>query len=134
MHEASHATACQIYSLPILTVNIDSDQPEYRRARLNTLQKLLQPDYLESCVVVCLAGGAGEKLFFGSILGDSGDLVQARQHLSRRFGPLEIGFQLARMRDAADALVRLEQQRIRRIADALLRHGSLTGQQITALV
>jgi hypothetical protein len=49
----------------------------------------------------------------------------ARRYLARRFDPLQIGVEIARLRDAAHRLVATEwaQQRIRLIAAALLRQG-----------
>jgi hypothetical protein len=57
-------------------------------------------------------------------------------YLARRFSPLQIGFELARCRDAAQRLVRTSwaQQRICQIANALLRRGSLNSEQIYELV
>src|SRR6516225_12217727 len=58
-----------------------------------------------------------------------------RQHLARRFEPLRIADEIARHRDAAELLVRTAwaEQRIRLVAAALLRHGTLTGDEISAL-
>jgi hypothetical protein len=59
----------------------------------------------------------------------------ARHYLSPQFDPLWIGAALARYRDAAERLVRSEwgQDRIRRIAAALLQHETLSGDEIGRL-
>jgi hypothetical protein len=59
----------------------------------------------------------------------------ARRYLSECCDPLWIGVMLARHKDAADKLVRTPwaSSRIRLIATALLRHGTLTGEQIEGL-
>jgi hypothetical protein len=56
----------------------------------------------------------------------------ARHYLSRRSDPLQIGAEIARLRDAARRLVRTAwaQHRIRLVAAALLRHETLTGDEI----
>ena len=56
--------------------------------------------------------------------------------LARKYDAMQIGVALARYRDAADKLIRTPwaQQRIRLIADALLRHGSLTGDEIGIMI
>jgi hypothetical protein len=56
----------------------------------------------------------------------------AREHIARSVNPLQVGVELARHRDAAARLVRSAwaQQRIRLLADALLRCGTLSGEEI----
>jgi hypothetical protein len=92
---------------------------------------------VEAMSVLCLSGAAAEELFCGKIEDDADriDIAMAREALARRYDALEIGFQLARARDSAEALVRAEwaQQRIRLIAEALFRHGSLSGTEILEL-
>jgi hypothetical protein len=59
----------------------------------------------------------------------------ARRYLAQEFSPLRIGIEFERLRGGAQRLVATDwaRSRIKTIADALLRHGSLTGQQIAAL-
>jgi hypothetical protein len=89
---------------------------------------------VEVMATLALAGPSAEEFFVGRIEdgSDQIDVAMARDYLSRKYNPLEIGFQLRRHRDAADKLVSWAMQRIKLIADALLRRGSLTGEQITA--
>ena len=60
----------------------------------------------------------------------------ACEYLARQLNPLQIGGELVRYRDAAQRLVRSPwaPRRIRLLADALLRHGTLSGEQIFELV
>jgi hypothetical protein len=76
------------------------------------------------------------RLFCGSNEGSAADLRTAREHLVRRIGPLRIGVERDRYRSAARSLVSSSsaQRRIRVIADALLRCGSLDAEQIYELV
>ena len=59
----------------------------------------------------------------------------AHEYLARQLNPLQVGAELTRYRDAAQRLIRSPwaQQRIRLLADALLRHGTLTGEEIVGL-
>ena len=59
----------------------------------------------------------------------------AYEYLARQLNPLQVGGELVRYRDAAQRLVRSAwaRHRIRLLADALLRHGTLTGEQISAI-
>ena len=86
-------------------------------------------------VTLALAGPAGEEAFFGSIEdgSDEGDYAMAREYLSHAIAdPLRAAAELARCRAAAERLVRSQfgATRIRLFADALLRHGSLSAQEI----
>jgi hypothetical protein len=76
---------------------------------------------IQSPLVACNLGEAVSKL--------SMNLRIARPYLTREFGPLQIGTEIARLRAAAGRLVRdsCSQERIQLIADALLRHGTLRG-------
>jgi hypothetical protein len=65
--------------------------------------------------------------------GDEPDLRMAREQvLCAIADPLRVGIELARCRVAAERLVRSEfaQDRIRVLAAALLRHGTLRGEEI----
>jgi hypothetical protein len=86
-------------------------------------------------VTLCLAGPEAEREFCGSISDDSdrADYDMAREYLARSIAnPLQAAAELMRYRDAAQRLVRSPwaQQRIRLLADALLRHGTLSGEEI----
>jgi hypothetical protein len=87
-------------------------------------------------VTFCFAGPAAEELFCGALDdgSDRADYEMAKHYLSRRFGPLQIGAEIARLRDAAERLVRTPwaQHRIGLIAGALVRHGTLTGEELSA--
>jgi hypothetical protein len=90
---------------------------------------------LETIVTMCLCGPAAETLFCGPIEdgSDAGDLQMAREYLARSISnPLRAAAELARCRAAAERLVRSAwaQQRIHLLADALLRQGTLRGEEI----
>jgi hypothetical protein len=67
---------------------------------------------------------------------DQTDYDMAYEFLARQLNPLQVGGELVRYRDAAQRLVRSPwaQQPIRLLADALLRHGTLRGEQIFELL
>jgi hypothetical protein len=89
-------------------------------------------------VTFCLAGPAAEELFCGPIAdgNDRADYEMAKHYLARRFDLLKVGTEIARLRDAAHRLVRTAwaQERVRLLADALLRHGTLTGDEIGVMI
>jgi hypothetical protein len=83
--------------------------------------------------IFCLSGPAAERLFCGAISDDSDriDIEMCRESLFLSgFNAFAVAAEIARLRTAADRLVRSEQDRIRLIAQALLRHQRLTGEQI----
>ena len=133
LHEAGHAVAALTFAIPIISVSIDAATPHLHHARY-------QPQHdagLETLAVMFLAGPSAEQLFCGSIEPgtDRFDLAMAREHLARRFAPLQIGAEMVHLRGSAEALVRLPWawQRIEVIANALLQRGTLSGTDIAAL-
>jgi len=133
VHEAGHAGACLCLGIPITAVTIDAANPHCTRARYRPQHEA----GLECLVTMCLAGPMAEVMACGPITdgGDQTDYQMARDYLARRFGPLQIGAEIARLRDAAARLVRTQwaRQRIETIAAALLQLQTLTGAQIEAL-
>jgi hypothetical protein len=132
-HEASHCAAALALGIPLISVTIDGGSYMHRAFYRAATAEL----GIETMCILCLAGPAGEDFYLGKFDDDAhdGDYQQAHEVLSRQYGPLEIGAALLRFRDAADKLVRspFGRARIPVIADALLRHGSLTGEAIAAL-
>jgi hypothetical protein len=127
IHEAAHAVAALTYGVPLIRANLR----EVACASFRAPRGLAT----EALVVFWLSGGEAERLFCGSDDGSAGDLRTAREHLVQRCGPLRLGIELDRYRSAARSLVPAPsaQARIRLIADALLRCGSLDAEQIYEL-
>jgi hypothetical protein len=133
-HEAGHVTAALAFAIPIIRVTIADGTPHLHRARYHA------PDAdfgLECMVTLCLSGPEAEREFCGAITDNSDriDHEMARDYLARQLNPLQVGAELVRCRDAAQRLVRspFAHHRIRLLADALLRHGTLSGEQIFEL-
>ena len=132
-HEAGHCVAALTYGIPLVHVSIVG-HPHAQCANYRPPQGLA----CEALLTFYLAGSGAEKEFCGASDhgGDRIDVDNARRYLARRFAPLQVGFQLVRYRDAAQRLVQSAwaRQRIRVLAEALLSHGTLTGEQIAALL
>jgi hypothetical protein len=133
-HEADHCAAALAFGIPVVSVSIADDNPHLLRGRYHAPHDC----GLECMVTLCLAGPASEELFCGRIEdgSDQSDVRMAREYLAHQFAPLQVGVQLSRYRDAAQRLVRSAwaQERICLIADRLLRFGSLTGEDVAALL
>lgn len=133
-HEIGHVIAAITYGIPIISVSINTATPHMHRGNYHPPPGI----GLEAMVTLCLAGPAAETFYVGPITdgSDETDYRMAREYLSRRYDTLEIGVQLNRMRDAADKLVRTQwaRDRIERISAALLARGTLTSEDVAALV
>ena len=132
-HEAGHCVAALTFGIPILSVTIDPPPNMHRGA-----YKAEHACALEYLTVLCLAGIAAEELFCGPITdgGDQPDLRMARTHLAHAIAnPFRAAAELARCRAAAQRLVRSQwaQQRIAKLAEALLARGTLSGEEIHGL-
>jgi hypothetical protein len=125
--------AALAFAIPIIRVTIADDTPHLHRGRYRAEADLA----LKSMVTLCLAGPEAEKEFCGPISDDSDrvDYQMAYEYLARQLNPLQVGAEFLRYRDAAQRLVRSAwaRHRIRLLADALLRHGTLTVEQISAI-
>jgi stage V sporulation protein SpoVS len=133
-HEAGHAVACLCFGAPIIRVTINAD-PHCHRGRWHSESDMA----LAHIAVVCLSGPASEITYVGPITDNSDDVdyAMARRYLAEDgVDPVMIGVEFERLRDAAHRLVRTDwaQQRIRLIADALLRHGTLTGDEVGVMI
>jgi hypothetical protein len=132
-HEAGHVAAALVLGVPIVSVTIDNVTPHMHRGHYRPSHDL----GLECMVTLCLAGPAAEALFCGPITdgSDRVDIEMAREYLARWFRPALILFELARHRDAAERLVAtpFARHRIPLIAAALIKCGTLTGDDIAGL-
>jgi hypothetical protein len=132
-HEAGHCAAAIAFGIPIVHVSIEAEAGHLWRGHYRERADLA----LECIVTLCLAGPAAEEFFVGPINdgSDRADYEMARYYLARQFGPLHVEAEIVRLRDAAERLVRTAwaEQRIRLVADALLQHGTLTGEEICGL-
>jgi hypothetical protein len=112
---------------------IENDRPHLHRGRYHVSDADLG---LESMVTLCLAGPEAEKEFSGLIDdgSDQTDYQMARESLARSIAnPLHAAAELTRYRDAAQRLVRSTWARHCLLAYALLRNGSLRGDEILGL-
>jgi hypothetical protein len=132
-HEAGHCVAAITFAIPIIGVTIAVDVPHLHRGRY-------RPPHdagLECVVTLCLSGSEAEREYCGPITDGSEqiDFAMARAYLGRQFDPLQIGGELSRCRDAAQRLIRSPwgRQRITVLADALLRHGTLSAEEVAAV-
>jgi hypothetical protein len=132
VHEAGHVAAAVQLGVPVIRATIDRKQPHFLRGRYKQSRDLA----IEHLVTVCLAGPAAEEMFCGPITddGDAVDLRMARSYLEPHYPEFTLGFQIDRLRGAAERLMHDAKPKIRLIADALLKHGSLDADQIYALV
>jgi hypothetical protein len=132
IHEAGHVAAALALGLPVITVTIEDGRPHLLRDRFRRERS----SATEALAVVCLSGPAAEALFFGPP--DDGsdriDLDMARRYLRDCFADDQIELQMMRMSQAAERLVVSERAKIATVAAALLRHGTLSGDQIIELL
>jgi hypothetical protein len=132
-HEAGHCAAAILFRIPVTRVTIENGGCLYRGHYSGPAGI-----GLERIVMMCLSGPAAEEFFCGPIEdgADRVDYAMARRYLARRFHALHIGAEIVRLRDAAERLVRTDwaQRRIWLIAVALLRHGTLTGDEIGVMI
>ncbi len=131
-HEGSHATACLCLGIPIIRVCIDTARPHLHRADYHPPSGI----GLQAMCILALSGPIGEQYFCGAANdgSDQADVEMAKSFLARAgFDLLGVEAEIMRFRAAAERLVCTEQRRIRLIADALLKRGSLTAQEIYQL-
>lgn len=131
-HESGHCCAAIVFNIPIVSVSINVARPHVLRGRYRPLSLALG---LETLVTFCLSGVAAETFYVGPVTdgSDATDLAMARQYLARHLGPLQVEAEIVRCRAAGDRLVKMEERRIKRIADALLKCGILSGDAILEL-
>ena len=135
IHEAGHTMVAVRYSIPIIRVTI-LNEPHMHRGRYRPeCSRLIG---LRRLVTLCLAGPEAERVFCGPIRdgGDKTDQRMARVYLSARLASDQIEAELSCCQDAAAQLVRSKwgKRIITRIADALLARGTLSGNEVSAIV
>jgi hypothetical protein len=130
-HEGGHTIAAVTLGLRVITVTIEGGRPHLLRDRFRQQRSLAA----EAVAIVCLSGPAAETMFFG-LADDGGDHIDrqmARGYLHGYYRDAEVELQMVRMSQAAERLVISERTKIETVAAALLRHGTLTGDQIIEL-
>jgi hypothetical protein len=132
-HEGGHCAACIVFGIPIISVSITGDVPHMLRSRWHAPDGIIG---VEAMTTLCLAGPAAEEFFCGKIEDGSDriDYQMARGYLARRFDPLRVELEIGRARAGARRLIIDQEQRIRAIANALLQHGTLTGDEIGVMI
>jgi hypothetical protein len=135
IHEVAHAVCALVFGIPVISVTVD-DRPHLHRGRYHAPTRDLG---FEAIAVLCLSGIAAEEMLCGPITdgGDLPDLLMVREHIARSVAnPLRAVAELLRCKSAAERLVRSEfaRDRIGVLADALLRHGTLSGEQIHRII
>ncbi len=132
--KSGHTAAALAFGVPIISVTIAEDRPHLHRASYQAYDENFG---LEAIVTLCLSGPEAEKEFCGPITdhGDYTDYQMAYRYLRCELGPLQISRAFEHYRDAARRLITSPwaQARIRLLADALLRHGTLSGEEIAGL-
>jgi hypothetical protein len=133
-HEASHVACALQFGIPVISVTIAADTPHMHRGHYRPPPSI----GLEAMVTLYLAGPVGEQHFCGAINdgSDAVDYAMAREYLADGgWDALQVEAKIKLAQDAADRLVRTPavQDRIRLLAAALMRHGTLTGGQISEL-
>jgi hypothetical protein len=132
-HESGHVIASVRLGIGVLRADINPQHPHFLRDRFTRRADTA----LEHLCLICLSGPAAEELFCGPIIdnGDFLDMTMARGYVEQGYDELQRGFQLQRLRDAAEHLARTDwaRKRIQRLADALIEHGSLDADEIYAL-
>jgi hypothetical protein len=90
----------------------------------------------ELLTVMCLSGAAAEELICGPISddGDQIDIEMVRGYLRERYTEAQLALQLECMPLAARRLVASQRAKIETVAAALLKSGTLTGDEIIALL
>jgi hypothetical protein len=133
IHEAGHCVAAVQLGVPVIGATIDPRRPHFTRDGFRRSRNLA----LEHLCLICLSGPAAEELFCGPIAdaGDKLDLAQARAFIADGYNEFMRPYELARLRNAAENLVRSHwaRERIKRLAAALIDQGSLAAEAIYAL-
>jgi hypothetical protein len=129
-HESGHAVGCLVLGLPIISVTIEDNGAYLHRGYYRQQRGLAT----ECLCIMSLAGAEAERLFFPDAddFGDAIDLKMIRGYLEPK-SELEFIAEIERLRAAAGRLVVSERAKIEVIAAALLKSGTLTGDQIIEL-
>ena len=127
IHEAGHVVAAIALRIPIKSVTIARENPHMHRLAYKSPHV-----YGAECLAaLSLAGAAAEALLCGAGKhGDDIDRRMARDYLEQRYGDVQIEDRMAQAEKHAHALVSASRREIELIADALLRHDTLSGAQI----
>jgi hypothetical protein len=127
IHEASHAVMADEVGAPITHATIEPSEGKNGHVRCD--KRALS---LREKIIISLASSAAQTILkLGQVdpTGCAGDMRKAKRH-SRKLSPgslVEIGIETF-------ALVTRRWSDVRRVAQALLEHGTLTGEEIAKLL
>ena len=131
-HEAGHTLAAVNFGIPIIKVMIPNERPHLHRGFYKPTHDL----GVECLATLCLAGPSRGRIDLRCDHRRCAQIDQqmARGYLRERYSEAQLALQLERMQLVAQRLVVPQQAKIETVAAALLRHGTLTGDQILELL
>ena len=145
-HEAGHAVACLVYSFAIKEISIASKADSAGRVKTErTVEETLKKgskEELRDCATMLFAGGKAEERFCAETgqefypLSSGSDIlwtidILKKLHPENNEERLRIRFELS---DRASDLVNAQWAQIQAVAQALLEHKTLSGEDVRRIV
>lgn len=126
-HESGHACAAASFSFPLRSVHIREDG-----CGLTSYTRLFGPGDCELWTITALAGPVSESYFFGDAASDAD--MRAIKNMMWQLRIDWNGDRLEEFRCQARLLVERERSNIRALANELLQHRRMTGDEIAAML